>query len=155
MIYGKVLESELKSKLDKDHITGKQKSLSSFTRKELTADMIRQYKEKYKLMKHIDPRDEIKYAWFDGDNLVAYLILNHNDGKILWITALEVTPEYRGYQLGNQLIDFATLQGAQALAVAKDNEIAIKMYESKGFKISEESKKDVKSGKKNNYLMYK
>lgn len=157
MIFGKLLETVMKSSLDKNKKSKKIVALSSFARKPLTETIVTKFKDRYKNMRHIDISDDIKHCWFDKSELVAYLILNHEDDGKLWITALEVTPPYRGLHLGDQILDVAIKEGANALAVAKDNEVAIRMYKNKGFKtkMSKELEDEIKFGKRNNIFMYK
>ena len=63
--------------------------------------------------------------------------------------------EYRGYGLGTQLLDLSVkeLKG-NALTVAIDNEVAIRMYKKYGFIISKQSMEDVKAKRKTVYFMY-
>ena len=54
------------------------------------------------------------------------------------ISPIEVTPKYRGYGLGKLLIEKAIKKyNANYLFVNEDNEIAIKLYKSLGFRISD------------------
>ena len=57
------------------------------------------------------------------------------------ISPVEVKPKYRGYGLGKLLVKEAMKKyDANMLMVAKDNEIAIKMYKEMGFSISQNTK---------------
>ena len=59
---------------------------------------------------------------------------NSDTGEIIWIQALEVNPDYQGRGLAKQLLDICiNEEHATNLAVNKDNEVAIRLYRSKGF----------------------
>lgn len=99
--------------------------------------------------------DYYSCAWLDGTEVVGTLGIefNHDDGHN-WITSLEVTPKYRGYGLSKEILDYAIELGATAIGVYPSNKVALKLYESKGFKISEESLKEVSRDKNKSYRMY-
>ena len=154
--------TQMKSNIDKDFKSKGTKSLSDFKQVKLTEVLRKKYSSTYKMLRHEYADGEkakggiiTSIAWLDDDNLVAYTsVLKRDDG--IYIESLEVTNDYKGYGLGTQLLNYAvdTLHGT-ILGVAYDNEIAIRMYENKGFKIDPESKEKVESGKSNNYLMIK
>lgn len=147
------MESIIKSKIDNDFKANGHKSLSSFKCTKLTHDVRIKYESQSKMLKHVWENDETHDSriWLDGDKMVAHVCVftgrkkDPNYDGYNWITSLEVSPEYRGYGLGKQLLDFAvnTMRGT-ALVVYKDNEVAIKMYKDKGFKAldNERMKKD-------------
>ena len=137
------LESVNKSKIDKDFESKGHKSLSSFKCVKLTHDVRKKYEVESKMLKHAWEDDATHDAriWLDGDKMVAHVCVftaRKKDPKYdgyKWISSLEVSPEYRGYGLGKQLLDFAVdTMGGTALGVYKDNAVAIKMYKDKGFK---------------------
>ncbi len=137
-------ESVNKSKIDKDFESKGHKSLSSFKCTKLTHELRKKYEVDSKMLKDACENDETHDAriWLDGDKMVAHVCVftarkdDPNRDGYNWISSLEVSPEYRGYGLGKQLLDFAVdNMGGTALGVYKDNEIAIKMYKDKGFKI--------------------
>lgn len=154
--------TQMKSNIDKDFKSKGTKSLSDFKQVKLTEALRKKYSSTYKMLRHEYADGEkakggiiTSIAWLDDDNLVAYTsVLKRDDG--IYIESLEVTNDYKGYGLGTQLLNYVvdTLHGT-ILGVAYDNEIAIRMYENKGFKIDPESKEKVESGKSNNYLMIK
>lgn len=156
-----VQETSLKSTIDKDYKPRGRKSLSEFRKQRITKSFIDEYKSKTKIVKHIDYNDNA-YAWLDGDNVVAVVAVDEDhepkygeDEGYNWITAIEVLPEYQGYGLGNQLLDYAVKQmHGNALTVSKDNEIAKSMYEKYGFKASKKSIDEVRTGKRPVYYMY-
>ena len=154
--YYPIIETSLKSTIDKDFKAKGKKYLKDFKRIKLSDNKIDQYKKSTKILKHIDTNDN-GYLYIDGSNPVAVVSVDkkrRNDGHI-WIRAIEVLPEYQGYSLGKQLLDIAVkeLKG-DALAVAINNEVAKKMYDNYGFKTSKESEDDVKAGRKSVYFMY-
>lgn len=137
-------ESVNKSKIDEDFESKGHKSLSSFKCTKLTHELRKKYEVDHKMLKDACENDETHDAriWLDGDKMVAHVCVftarkdDPNRDGYNWISSLEVSPEYRGYGLGKQLLDFAVdTMGGTALGVYKDNEIAIKMYKDKGFKI--------------------
>lgn len=151
---GMIIETNLKSTIDKDFVSNGKLELSKFTKIKIDKKLITDNKSKYKLFRHIDAKDN-GYAWMDGDKLVGITVVDTTKQDYNWITAIEVAKEYQGYGLGKQLLDFAvkSLNG-NALSVAIDNEIALSMYKKYGFKISKASLEDVKAGRKKVYFMY-
>ena len=142
-------ETPLQSSLDKDFKKKGYKSLSSFRKVRMTKAIIDKYKDQSKILIHQDPDDK-GYFFMDGDKLVAIVAVdNGGDSGDLkdykCISCIEVFPEYRGLGLSRQLLDIATKElGAEMLTVAWDNEVAISLYKSYGFKISKSSYERVK-----------
>ena len=144
---------EHKSKLSFDYTGKGTKKLSDFNKEKITKSFIDKYKSDYKFLKHIHPEDE-SYAFLNKNEIIGVVSVANVD-KYKWIRAIEVSTNYKGYGLGNQLLDFSVKElGGNALTVDKDNEIALRMYLNYGFKISKESKDDVKLGNKKVYFMY-
>ena len=138
-IVGKALELEdivtegVYSKIAYDYKNKGHKNLSSFSKKTITRELIDQYNSQYPFLRHIDSNDE-GTIWFDRDKIVGALSITNKSDKIRWITAIEVTEDYRGYGLGSQILNFAvSREKANALSVNKHNEIAIRMYKNAGF----------------------
>ena len=76
-------------------------------------------------------KSEFGFAWFDNDKLVGYCMANDYG----WLTAIEISNDYKGYGLGVQMLNFAkTNMGINRLGVHKDNEVAYKLYLKNGFK---------------------
>ena len=151
-----VLESTIKSNIDKEYKPKGKKSLSEFKQIKGTKNNIDKYKETFKLLKHIDSNDNV-YLWIDNDdNLMGVVAVDDKTYPDYdWITAIEVTKNYQGYGLGKQLLDYAVKKmNGTALAVNKNNEVAKQMYEKYGFKASKESIDKVNSGKSVVYFMY-
>ena len=58
----------------------------------------------------------------------------------IWITAIEVSQEYKGYKLGKQILNYAVKkEKARFLSVRKTNKIALNMYKKRGFKTYNET----------------
>lgn len=149
-----IMES-IKSTIDNNYNKKGNIKLSTLSKKKITKPMLNQIKNKSKLIKHLDVDNDNCIGFFNGDEIACYIATEIKEDGTVWITALEVLPNYRGYGLGEQLLDFATHNlHATALGVSKNNEVAIRMYEKYGFKISNESRLEVNKGHKNNYLMY-
>lgn len=144
---------EHRSKLSFDYTSKGTKNLSDFDKEKITKSFIDKYKNDYKFLKHIHPEDE-SYAFLNENEIIGVVSVANVD-KYKWIRVIEVSTKYKGYGLGNQLLDFSVKElGGNALTVDKDNEIALRMYSNYGFKISKESKDDVKLGNKKVYFMY-
>lgn len=156
----KVYSSQMKSTLDEDYESKGQLYLSEFQKVKLTENLRKDLSSEYKMLKHVYSNGEkvkdgivTSVAWLDDNKLVGYVsTMEKKDAT--YIEALEITDEYKGYGLGDQLLDYAVDRlGGSILGVAYDNEVAIRMYKNKGFKIDSESKSKVKSGESNNYVM--
>lgn len=159
-IYGKlVFESGFKSNIDKDFKSKGKKNLSSFKRIKITKEILKKYKvDPYykKFLSHIDERDNGLLYFDKEDHIVGLCCVDENSVKpYTWITAIAVSESYKGYGLGKQLLEVSVkeLKG-NALTVAIDNQVAIKMYKDYGFVISKASMEDVKAGRRKVYYMY-
>lgn len=130
-------ESSMKSNISKDYTSKGKKSLSDFTCLKMTPALLKKYEAESKMLKHAWPADETHDSriWLDGDKLVGDACVSFSDPDYNWISTLEIRPEYQGYGLGSQLLNFAvkTMKG-NALRVDSDNEVAHKMYTKYGFK---------------------
>lgn len=94
--------------------------------------------------------DVQRFLFVDGKNRVAaYLEV---DKEI--IPFLKVSIDYRGCNLGYQLLDFAVKRcGARKLSCDPNNKIALRMYQNYGFKVTDESEELVKEGLEKLYKM--
>lgn len=113
-----------------------QKKLSDFNKIKFSKEVIEKYKSKDNLLRHADYSDN-GYLWTDSkDNLVCYVAVdNEMKGNYKYITALEVTKDYRRLGLGQELVKFAVNElGANALTVNPNNKAAIALYKKCGFK---------------------
>ena len=152
-----VIESSLKSDLDKDYKPKGRISLSDFKAKQITEITPEMKKSTITFFKHIDAKRDTVYIWMDNDEIVGVVSVRYGDKEDNhnWITAIQVNPKYRGYGLGEQILNFSISHlHANALSVAIDNKIALEMYKRRGFKISKESLADVEAGRRKNYFMY-
>lgn len=153
-------ETGFKSTVDSDHEQNRKRSLSSFKRVVLTEDLRKKYAKQYPGLSHFVGTDATNksFIWLDRNGKIAamlYVATFENDSdKRTWIEALEVTPDYKGYGLSKQLLDYATRTlHANALGVARDNELAQKIYLKYGFKFGNDVGKQDAAGKVNR-LMY-
>lgn len=127
------------NKIDTNYVSKNKISLSRFNKEKINKTIIDKYKNDNKFLKHVD-YDDNGYIWFDKDSVVG--IVTVDDKKDYnWISAIEINQNYKGHNLGKQILDFAVkkLKG-NALSVNKKNEVAIKMYKKYGFKIYKEDK---------------
>ena len=122
------------------------KKLSSFKKKKITKEFINKYKSKYKFLKHIDTDKDMSFAWMDEEKIVGILSITDKIIKErvrrheIWITAIEVSQEYKGYKLGKQILNYAVKkEKARFLSVRKTNKIALYMYKKRGFKTYNET----------------
>lgn len=151
----------LKSDLDDDYVPRGHKSLSDFTKTHITKEHTKIFKDQGKLIKWMRDQDP-KYGddcwiWIDdeGDYVGAITYdQDYDKDHHKWISGIDVAYKYAGYGIGKQLLEEAIKDGANALDVQKDNEIAIRMYKKRGFRISEESQEKVDSGKSVTYQMF-
>ena len=126
-------ETSVNSKLDPNFKKGSKYSISSYKKIDISDKIIKQYKPKYKELKHIRIGGTYKgYLYIDKDELVALLNVDTEKKEI---QALEIMNKYKGHGLSKQLLDIATndLQ-ANSLWVNKNNEVALNIYSKYGFK---------------------
>lgn len=151
----------LRDKADRGYKPKGHKSLSQFTRKPLTKNLIKKFKGQGKLignMRDENPKypEDTCVVWVDGDKYVGaitYDTFYDKDGH-KWISGLDVAYDYKGYGLGKQILEYAIKDGVNALSVQYDNEIALKLYKSLGFKIDTRSKKAFDKTKSASYDMF-
>ena len=79
--------------------------------------------------------------WYENDNeeIVCTVSITEYEGQ-MWIGALYVSPLYRRKGLCRELLDYATFNGGNHLAVRKTNKPAIIAYSRYGFKKYDEDK---------------
>lgn len=111
-------------------------SLKSMYNVHMNEDALKKYEEQYDQLKHVNKNAEklrgCMYFW-QGE-LVAFVSIELRSGKT-WIDTLEVVKQYRGRHLSSQLLDVAVKKfGATDLRVHKDNEKAIGIFKTYGFK---------------------
>lgn len=148
-------ESWFKTEYDPKHQTKQVIPLSTFKLVSMNQSFIDKYKNRDRMVKYAESTD-LGYAWLDGDTLVGVVAVKpHADGRCNWIVTLGVTPSYQGHGLGEQMLKVAktSLKG-NALSVAYDNEVAIRMYKKQGFVISKKSQEMVDKGRRRVYFMF-
>lgn len=134
-----LLESVDKSKLDENHIKGKQLNLSSFKKIPINQyDKYIDYMKQDSYLKTKKGRDlcfkyNCKGYFFideDKEKLVAYIVVS----KYKSIVPIQILPDYKNHGLAEQLMKIAINElKAEWLYVYTDNEVAIHLYEKLGF----------------------
>lgn len=145
---GKVQVNEsVSSTVSKDHKQKGHIKLSSLKKVRITEYLIDKYKKEYPVLRHVRCKDTDEYVcdgymWFKDDNLVCYVgSCQYTDDNTKWIVSLEILPEYRGYGLSTQILDFCVKSmKCKYLSVNKNNELAKKIYDKYGFKVYHEDK---------------
>lgn len=123
-------ETSYRSKITDDFKAKGKKNLSQFKKVKIDKNLIEKYSSTTKMLKEAD-ESEFGFAWFDEDKLVGYCMANDYG----WITAVEVSKDYKGYGIGEQLLKYAmSNMGGNRLGVHDDNEVAMKLYKKCGFK---------------------
>ena len=94
-----VIESSLKSDLDKDYKPKGRISLSDFKAKQITEITPEMKKSTITFFKHIDAKRDTVYVWMDNDEIVGVVSVRYGDKEDNhnWITAIQVNPKYIGY----------------------------------------------------------
>ena len=124
--------------LRRDFKTDKKETLSlkSMYNVYMNEDALKKYEDKFDQLKKVNKNAEKLRGcmyFLDGD-LVAFVSIELRSGKS-WIDTLEVVKKYRGRHLSTQLLDVAVKKfGATDLRVNKDNEKAIGIFKTYGFK---------------------
>lgn len=111
-------------------------SLKSMYNVYMNEDALKKYEEKYDQLKHINKNAENLrgHMYFMNGELVAFVSVEYKSGKT-WIDTLEVVKKFRGNKLSFQLLDVAVRKfHATDLRVNKDNEKAIGIFKTYGFK---------------------
>ena len=124
-------EATIESVLEKDHEQKGKRSLSEFKKVPIDEKFLKEFTNKTKLLKEAD-KSEFGFGWLDSDNnLVGYVMCNDWG----WITAVEVSNQYKQYGLGKQLLKYAIdHMGGNRLGVHENNEVAKRLYRSMGFR---------------------
>ena len=127
---------ELSSSVEKDFSSKKDMSLSQFTRIKLADAIVQVYGGEYPSLRHIRISNHTKgYIWLNDKQVVGYVNVEEKDDDSKWIQALEIYAPYKGHGLSKQMLGIAVGElGATELSVSKNNEVAIKLYKSYGFK---------------------
>lgn len=135
----KVTEStvqELSSSVEKDFSSKKDMNLSNFAKVRLTDAIVQVYGQAYPSLRHIRINKDTKgYVWLNDKQVVGYINVEEKDDDYKWIQAFEIYDPYKGHGLSKQMLNVAIREfGATNLSVSKNNEVAIKLYKSYGFK---------------------
>lgn len=127
---------ELSSSVEKDFSSKKDMSLSQFTKVRLTDAIVQVYGQAYPSLRHIRINKDTKgYVWLNDKQVVGYINVEEKDDDYKWIQAFEIYEPYKGHGLSKQMLNVAIREfGATNLSVSKNNEVAIKLYKSYGFK---------------------
>ena len=127
---------ELSSSVEKDFSSKKDMSLSQFTKVRLTDAIVQVYGQAYPSLRHIRINKDTKgYVWLNDKQVVGYINVEEKDDDYKWIQAFEIYEPYKGHGLSKQMLNIAIREfGATNLSVSKNNEVAIKLYKSYGFK---------------------
>lgn len=119
-----------------DEFTKKNKlKLSDFNLVSLNRKTIKQYH-----LNHI--RDNcIGSIYVNKKNeLVCFVAVEEKENKEKWIQGLEVSKDYRGHRLSEELLKEAIYKyKADHLSVNKNNEVAIYIYKKFGFRVYKET----------------
>ena len=111
-------------------------SLKSMYRVFMNADAIKKYEKEYSQLKEVDKHAEYLrgHMYFLDGKLTCFISIKPGVDKT-WIDTLHVVKEYRGRKLSHQLLDVAVRKfHATDLKVHKDNERAISIFKTYGFK---------------------
>lgn len=127
---------ELSSSVEKDFSSKKDMSLSQFTKVRLADAIVQVYGGEYPSLRHIRINNHTKgYIWLNDKQVVGYVNVEEKDDDSKWIQALEIYAPYKSHGLSKQMLGIAVGElGATELSVSKNNEVAIKLYKSYGFK---------------------
>lgn len=133
-----IIFENMSSTLEKDYQSKHDMKLSDFVKMKLTDAIIQVYKSRYSSLSHIRiNKDTNGYAWIDKKNdlLVAIVNAEEKDDGFTWVQAFEIFAPYKGHGLSKSILDTAIRDlKATNLSVNKDNQVAIKIYKSYGFK---------------------
>ena len=116
--------------------------LTSLKKVKMTESFVKDYKEKYPLLKHFDYENDIGYAWVQDHTIVGLCAVDKTtkEGDRRYITIIEVNKLFWRRGVGTQLLKFCVRKlGANSLTVRKTNKKALKMYKTNGFKIVSEN----------------
>lgn len=141
IMYQESAVNELSSSAEKDYQSTKDMNISQFPKMRLTDAIIQVYGQSYPSMRHIRINNRTKgYVWLKDKQIVGYINVEEKDDDSKWIQAFEIFPPYKGHGLSKQMLNVAVNEFcANYLSVSKNNELAIKVYKSYGFKIYKSS----------------
>lgn len=137
-----IYESNDRSKFEKDYISKNKLDLNSFKKVRFKdSKNISEYINNNKFLSSKKGQDLINkyadgYIWIDEDNkeIVGYVAVDY---KWKSICPIELYPKYRNHGLSKPIMKIAINElGAEWLYVYTDNEVAINLYKTLGFKIT-------------------
>lgn len=145
---------EIVSTVSQTHHNKERKNLSTFKAVPITTSLINKLSTAYPSVKHIRiNKNTDGLCYFDNNKLVGYVNVEAKDNGI-WINALEIIKDYRGYDLSPQLLKVAeTKLGANKLSVNKKNEIALALYKKNGWEQYDETSSMIFMSKPTSSLM--
>lgn len=134
----KNIHEDVSSVIQKDFKSKHDMNLSQFEKMRLSDAAIQVYKQKLPLLSHVRINNNTKgYIWIDKKTDMPAAIVNveEKDDGFTWIQAFEIFVPYKGHGLSKDILNVAIRElKATNLSVNKDNQVAIKIYKSYGFK---------------------
>ena len=134
-----IIFEDVSSVIQKDFKSKHDMNLSQFEKMRLSDAAIQVYKQKLPSLSHVKINNNTKgYIWIDKKTDMPAAIVNveEKDDGFTWIQAFEIFVPYKGHGLSKDILNVAIRElKATNLSVNKDNQVAIKVYKSYGFKI--------------------
>lgn len=133
-----IIFEDVSSVIQKDFKSKHDMNLSQFEKMRLSDAAIQVYKQKLPSLSHARINNNTKgYIWIDKKTDMPAAIVNveEKDDGFTWIQAFEIFVPYKGHGLSKDILNVAIRElKATNLSVNKDNQVAIKIYKSYGFK---------------------
>ena len=133
-----IIFEDVSSVIQKDFKSKHDMNLSQFEKMRLSDAAIQVYKQKLPSLSHVRINNNTKgYIWIDKKTDMPAAIVNveEKDDGFIWIQAFEIFVPYKGHGLSKDILNVAIRElKATNLSVNKDNQVAIKVYKSYGFK---------------------
>lgn len=133
-----IIFEDVSSVIQKDFKSKHDMNLSQFEKMRLSDAAIQVYKQKLPSLSHVRINNNTKgYIWIDKKTDMPAAIVNveEKDDGFTWIQAFEIFVPYKGHGLSKDILNVAIRElKATNLSVNKDNQVAIKVYKSYGFK---------------------
>ena len=133
-----IIFEDVSSVIQKDFKSKHDMNLSQFEKMRLSDAAIQVYKQKLPSLSHVRINNNTKgYIWIDKKTDMPAAIANveEKDDGFTWIQAFEIFVPYKGHGLSKDILNVAIRElKATNLSVNKDNQVAIKVYKSYGFK---------------------
>lgn len=133
-----IIFEDVSSVIQKDFKSKHDMNLSQFEKMRLSDAAIQVYKQKLPSLSHVRINNNTKgYIWIDKKTDMPAAIVNveEKDDGFTWIQAFEIFVPYKGHGLSKDILNAAIRElKATNLSVNKNNQVAIKIYKSYGFK---------------------